>query len=132
MMDAPHWWTLDALVGPCATLHSAMDEVASEAPPTSTEESSSDSDEPPGLEYCGCRKTLFIMYRPPYAVGVEKHSTSQQGPPSARVSSPEREIVLLRCSLSTNSNSLCILCCMIWDTRGSGDTVLLAAALCLG
>ena len=52
-MDAPHWWTLDALVGPCATLHSAMDEVASEAPPTSTEESSSDSDEPPGLEYGG-------------------------------------------------------------------------------
>ena len=52
-MDAPHWWTLDALVGPCATLHSAMDEIASEAPPTSTEESSSDSDEPPGLEYGG-------------------------------------------------------------------------------
>ena len=49
-MDAPHWWTLDALVGPCATLHSAMDEIASEAPPTSTEESSSDSDELPGLE----------------------------------------------------------------------------------
>ena len=52
-MDAPHWRTLDALVGACATLHSAMDEIASEAPPTSTEESSSDSDEPPGLGYCG-------------------------------------------------------------------------------
>ena len=30
-----------------------MDEIESEAPPTSTEESSSDSDELPGLEYGG-------------------------------------------------------------------------------
>ena len=41
-----------------------------------------------------CRKTLFIMYRPPYAVGVEKHSTSQRGPPLPSPHAVELVLVL--------------------------------------
>ena len=72
---------------------------------------------------------LCIGY--PYAVGVEKHSTSQHtrtGTLPARVyafiSQPEREIACLSACMTDICLCLSVhtTAYMIWDTRGSGDT----------